>query len=189
MLLGLLLLCSWPAMVARRSWRKAGCFCLLARNLGLSAGGAAPPTSLSVHLLCLAVVVRGEVEVGRAGLLLISACLQGAMELLRRSPSVRNTRRSSSTARPLAGMAAHLQPPRWRPFFALFAGARRLSTAKWFVPGGGETAGGFAASPEVCHRAFQHRISTAASRDRRRTVVVAPRDPIAFSVFVSGCFM
>jgi hypothetical protein len=74
-LLGLLFLCSWPAMVARRSWRKAGCFCLLGRDLSLSAGGAAPPTTLSVHLLCLAVVVRGEVAVGRAGPLLISACL------------------------------------------------------------------------------------------------------------------
>jgi hypothetical protein len=63
----------------------------------------------------------------------------------------------------------------------------RLSVAKWFVPGG-EAAGGSAASPEVCYRAYRYRISTAASRGRRRLVVEEPRDPIAFLFFVSGCF-
>jgi hypothetical protein len=65
-----------------------------------------------------------------------------------RAPSSRNTRRSSTASRSLAGKAARLQPTRWRPFSASFAGAQHFFTNKWFVPRGG-VAGGCMASPEA----------------------------------------
>jgi hypothetical protein len=67
-----------------------------------------------------------------------------------------------------------------RRLSARFVGALRLSTAKWFFPGGGEATSESATSLEACYRASSHRISTAMSRGHRRLVVDAPRDLIAF---------
>ncbi|KAK1594281.1 hypothetical protein QYE76_018982 [Lolium multiflorum] len=136
---------------------------ILQRDPVLSADAVAALIRLLCFLLRLPVVARGEAAEGQAGAELVDACLQGAMELPVLSSFVRNTRRSSSTTRSLAGMAARLQPPRRRTFSASFAGAQCFFADKWFVFGGGEVASGCKAMPEACCWALRHRISTETS--------------------------
>jgi hypothetical protein len=61
----------------------------------------------------------------------------------------------------MAGAAANLrQPPGWRLYFVLAAGAWRLVTTKWFVPGGLQVSGGDGLVPESGVRALAPRSST-----------------------------
>jgi hypothetical protein len=90
----------------------------------------------------------------------------------------------------MAGMAAsNQQPPVWRPCSFLPAGARRVAATKWCVPGGSKASSSYGSLPDLGVRASAPCFSAATLGGRRRIVVVMPRDPIAFSSYVLGCFL
>lgn len=69
------------------------------------------------------------------------------------SSSSSNTRTACLLPRSSAGMAATLQPPVWRTFLQA-AGAQRLVSSKWFVPGGPMASSGDGGSLDLGVQAY-----------------------------------
>jgi hypothetical protein len=109
-------------------------------------------------------------------------CRRGA------TPTRSFMRRAILPQRSFANIAAFLQPPTWRLLSARAAGARRLQATKWFIAGGLQVASGGGSSPEGGVRALRPCSSATMPGGRRRLVATTPKDSIAFSCVLLGCF-